>query len=239
MEQQAKERILTAAKHVFSEKGFDGARMGEIARAAKVNQAMLHYYFQSKEHLYEEVLHNFFAVKQVSSFVSLVNKFDLTPSQRLYLEIYVMIYLNNQPVNQDFERILYMLISGVGIKKFMSITKKFYFPVLQLLENTIRAGIEKGEFESHDPIMSAIEISIFTTHFNGRSRFFEGTKWNEHINKEIGIKEIFDFFIRYTFKGLSPAGREFSIPVIPENIMSEVDNTIGLILKEVKRGFNE
>src|SRR3954463_16072860 len=44
-------RILDAAHAVFVRRGTAGARMQEIARAAGVNQALLHYYFRSKEQL--------------------------------------------------------------------------------------------------------------------------------------------------------------------------------------------
>jgi len=41
-------RILDAADDVFIRRGIDGARMQEIADRARVNKALLHYYFQSK-----------------------------------------------------------------------------------------------------------------------------------------------------------------------------------------------
>src|SRR5436305_2140381 len=44
-------RILDAARAVFIRRGTSGARMQEIAREAGVNQALLHYYFRSKERL--------------------------------------------------------------------------------------------------------------------------------------------------------------------------------------------
>src|SRR6478672_13493242 len=44
-------RILDAAHTVFLRRGTAGARMQEIAAAAGVNQALLHYYFRSKEQL--------------------------------------------------------------------------------------------------------------------------------------------------------------------------------------------
>lgn len=49
------DRILDAAKEVFLSKGFDGARMQEIADTAGINKALLHYYFRSKEKLFEAV----------------------------------------------------------------------------------------------------------------------------------------------------------------------------------------
>jgi TetR/AcrR family transcriptional regulator len=45
------QRILDAAHAVFVRRGTAGARMQEIAAAAGVNQALLHYYFRSKEQL--------------------------------------------------------------------------------------------------------------------------------------------------------------------------------------------
>jgi AcrR family transcriptional regulator len=45
-------RILNAALEVFALHGRDGARTRDIAQAAGVNLAMLHYYFSSKEELY-------------------------------------------------------------------------------------------------------------------------------------------------------------------------------------------
>jgi TetR/AcrR family transcriptional regulator len=48
-------RILQAARTVFIRRGTAGTRMQEIAEEAGVNQALLHYYFRSKERLAEAV----------------------------------------------------------------------------------------------------------------------------------------------------------------------------------------
>ena len=45
------QRILHAARRVFVRRGTVGARMQEIAAEAGVNQALLHYYFRSKDRL--------------------------------------------------------------------------------------------------------------------------------------------------------------------------------------------
>jgi len=52
---QTEDKIFEAATRVFTEKGFDGARMHEIARQAGINKALLHYYFRSKEKLFDAV----------------------------------------------------------------------------------------------------------------------------------------------------------------------------------------
>ncbi|MEI7829507.1 MAG: TetR/AcrR family transcriptional regulator [Prolixibacteraceae bacterium] len=52
-----KEKIVHAAKQIFIRKGMDGARMQEIADEAGINKAMLHYYFHSKDQLFDEVFY--------------------------------------------------------------------------------------------------------------------------------------------------------------------------------------
>jgi AcrR family transcriptional regulator len=49
-------RILDAAQAEFAGKGFDGARLGTIARAASVQPALIHHYFEHKEGLYRAVI---------------------------------------------------------------------------------------------------------------------------------------------------------------------------------------
>ena len=45
-------KILDAAKTIFIQKGFDGARMQDIADEAKLNKSLVHYYYRSKEELF-------------------------------------------------------------------------------------------------------------------------------------------------------------------------------------------
>lgn len=49
-------QILRAAEQEFLQKGFAGARTTEIAKAAGVTHGMLHYYFRTKEKLFEKIL---------------------------------------------------------------------------------------------------------------------------------------------------------------------------------------
>ena len=48
-------RIFDAAHEVFTQKGLDGTKMQEIADKAGINKALLHYYYRSKEKLFEMV----------------------------------------------------------------------------------------------------------------------------------------------------------------------------------------
>ena len=56
------ELILQTARAIFYKKGIAGARMQEIADAAGINKAMLHYYFKTKEQLFNKVFADAFEI---------------------------------------------------------------------------------------------------------------------------------------------------------------------------------
>src|ERR1700726_2892018 len=59
--EESRAAILKAAVTEFAEHGIAGARTDAIARAAHVNKALLYYYFEDKEALYEAVLDQVFS----------------------------------------------------------------------------------------------------------------------------------------------------------------------------------
>jgi AcrR family transcriptional regulator len=53
---QVRDRILDAAERLFAERGFFGASVRDITRAAEVGIAAVNYHFNSKEELFREVV---------------------------------------------------------------------------------------------------------------------------------------------------------------------------------------
>ncbi|MBN1797968.1 MAG: TetR/AcrR family transcriptional regulator [Spirochaetales bacterium] len=58
--EESKQRILNTAARIFAEKGYDGARIDEIAREAEVNKALIYYYYKSKGAILSELFRTFF-----------------------------------------------------------------------------------------------------------------------------------------------------------------------------------
>jgi TetR/AcrR family transcriptional regulator len=54
-DRQTEEKIFDAAAAEFIERGMDGARMQNIADRAGINKALLHYYYRSKDYLFDAV----------------------------------------------------------------------------------------------------------------------------------------------------------------------------------------
>ncbi|NLA48570.1 MAG: TetR/AcrR family transcriptional regulator [Bacteroidales bacterium] len=52
------EKIFDSATEIFIKKGFEGARMQDIAEHAGINKSLLHYYYRTKERLFNAVFEN-------------------------------------------------------------------------------------------------------------------------------------------------------------------------------------
>lgn len=66
-----KETIITAAEEEFKQKGYDGARMMEIANRAGVGHPLLHYHFNNKKKLFQHVIRRKFNILSQSMLVFL------------------------------------------------------------------------------------------------------------------------------------------------------------------------
>lgn len=121
-DRETEQRILDAARVVFLRKGTAGARMQEIAAEAGVNQALLHYYFRSKERLSAAVFQQFATrlfpavIETLGSDISIDAKIDrfvaiyLDNLQRTpFLPGYLLAELHHHP-----ERVEQMLASIAG-----------------------------------------------------------------------------------------------------------------------------
>jgi TetR/AcrR family transcriptional regulator len=80
-EKLTEEKIFEAATIVFEEEGLSGARMQTIADRAGINKALLHYYFRTKDHLFEAVFTKL-AQKMLSKFNPIFEK-DLSLEDKI------------------------------------------------------------------------------------------------------------------------------------------------------------
>ncbi len=127
-DKNTEERILKAARTVFIEKGYNGARMQEIADKAEINKAMLHYYFRDKEKLFykifEIVFQEFFPI--ITDIISSEMKFEDKVRQLCnnyvslfqknpYIPLFILSEINRNPdklqafannyISKSFERV--------------------------------------------------------------------------------------------------------------------------------------
>ncbi len=89
------EKILEAAKTVFIKKGMDGARMQEIANEAGINKALLHYYFRSKQKLFEAIFTNLFKQIFPNIIKLMTSEEPIEKKLKEFIENYIDILTNN------------------------------------------------------------------------------------------------------------------------------------------------
>lgn len=85
------QKILEAANQVFIRKGYDGTRMADIAEEAGINKALLHYYFRSKENLFEKVFFQY-SNKVIPNLDALIENKELNIFDKI--EKFVSIYID-------------------------------------------------------------------------------------------------------------------------------------------------
>lgn len=132
-------KIFEAAREVFQSKGLEGARMQEIADKAEINKSMLHYYYRSKEKLFEKV-YQLSIIKMIPQITGLLNE-DLPLETKL--RKFAKKYLELIKLNPDIPLfVLHEMNKNPGrLKTFMlnEVGKK-----IQPFLNQIQEEREKG-----------------------------------------------------------------------------------------------
>ena len=83
-----KENILKISEKLFSEKGYDGTSVDEIATLCKINKATVYYHFKSKEEILDSVMHSILdeAKKMVNTSIYEMHNNPNVKSIRSYIE---------------------------------------------------------------------------------------------------------------------------------------------------------
>jgi len=77
----SRERVFAAAAAEFAARGYAGANVDRIARAARLNKAMIYYHFASKAALYRAILNDMF--NAVRTRVTAVAASDAAPADKI------------------------------------------------------------------------------------------------------------------------------------------------------------
>jgi len=97
-------KILDAARQEFADKGLSGARSKVIAERAGVNKALLHYYFRSKEKLYEAALRDAMT-RFISALGANLAAVGETTDIKAFIRAIVTTYLRTMASNPVFPRL--------------------------------------------------------------------------------------------------------------------------------------
>ncbi|WP_123847970.1 TetR/AcrR family transcriptional regulator [Chitinophaga lutea] len=154
------QQIIAAARKIFMHRGLAGARMQDIADEAGINKAMLHYYYRSKEKLFEIVfgeaidqllikVNNVLAEKMPveQKLATVVDYYITNLSENPYLPMFVL-----NEIQQNPDRM---------VQRFMHAP---LFPNIQVFIGEIGTAMENGTFRKVNPaqlMVSIISMCIF------------------------------------------------------------------------------
>jgi len=152
------EKILNTAISVFEEKGYSGTRMQEIADKASINKALLHYYYKSKDRLFQIILEralNLLMPKVVESFK---NDYDLFTSIEKFVDAYIDTLIKHphlpgfvlHEISSKPDNMVKMIkLGGIDVDK---------------LKQKIQVEIDNGIIDPIDPnqlILNILSLCIF------------------------------------------------------------------------------
>ncbi len=149
--EESRAAILHAAAKEFAEHGIAGARTDAIARAARVNKALIYYYFTDKETLYGAVLDNAFSGMKTKVFNVLDS--ELPPREKIIA--YVGAYFDFIASNQIYPKLMQreMMRAREGHSEHIDRLVKTYFqPIYRRVGELLHKGIDQGEFRPVDPV---------------------------------------------------------------------------------------
>ncbi len=161
--EESRAAILKAAAREFAQHGIAGARTDTIAREARVNKALLYYYFKDKETLYGAVLDNAFSGLKETVFRVLDG--DLPPRQKIleYVGAYFDFIASNQLYPRLMQREMMQAREGHSLH-IDKVIKNYIQPIFGRVSEVLRKGIADGEFRPVNPahfVPSMVAMIVF------------------------------------------------------------------------------
>jgi TetR/AcrR family transcriptional regulator len=157
---ETEKKILNAAREEFIATGLKGARMQTIADRAGVNKALLHYYFRSKEKLYEEALSE--VVETLWGEIGQqIQQMKKAPDIKTMISVIVTTYFKTMQANPLLIKIIIRELADDGTI-FPIIAKRLFDTFGKIpkgLLEKIQEGIKDGDIHSN---LKPVDILINT-----------------------------------------------------------------------------
>ncbi len=173
---EKREHIMNIAIDLFALKGFEGASVRDIAKAADVNVAMINYYFGSKEKLFESIIENRAAYTRGA--LDEINK-NKSLSEIEKIDEIIAAYVEKLFTSRYFHRVILQEMMLNEREALQDIIVNVLLPNSLIIKNIIETGIKKGDFNKVD-----IPLTI-STFFGTINQVLMSRKMcNKLLNKE-------------------------------------------------------
>jgi AcrR family transcriptional regulator len=190
--EDTRERILEAAKRIFTEQGFHETSMSSIAAEAGLGKGTLYWYFSSKEELFYVMMEQQgrIIIDTIHNICSYDLPADLIIKSLIELSIKRMLE-NKKTVQLFFEHEFY--IKNDLKDRLINL----YLSILNEVKNVIQKGINEGLFEADN--LRLITAIVVGTIDSLRPYIFT------HKDTE-NIDELVDLLYNFILKGIGKRG---------------------------------
>ncbi len=179
-ESETKTKIINAARKLFSEKGFDGVSMEDIAQASGVRKSLIYYYFPSKEVLFEEIWINVIDELENDIFSEVEGENNIVRSIKKLIKKYIEFVMNKSEISKLIAR---ERMNVLDRDSQLDNAKSKYVGLMKRIENVF----EKGKQED---VLNDIEPSAAT----------EMISTVDSIHKKSVLKNIEEFLMKVILK---------------------------------------
>lgn len=200
---ETEQALLSAALEEFSRHGKQGARMQDIADRAGLNKALLHYYFRSKERLYEEVFTFVFKHYFTRTAAAFDNEGDFASNLRSFIHRYIDL-LNENPALPMF--MLREIAEGAPVfsRRIVDLAADSPFALPRVILGFFERGRSEGVITSADPLQTMISIMGACIYFFVSFPIFSAMMPGLQAQREQLIEERKDHIFELVYYGLKP-----------------------------------
>ncbi len=152
---KTKRKIFETSMKLFAEKGYDATSVEEITATVGVAKGTLYYHFSSKEEIFKFLVEE--GVKLLKNSIAI--KTDKLTNSIDKIRAIVLIELKVLSKYESFMTIILSQIWGTDPRSIMC--RNYVFEYIQMIEEIVKEGIEKGEIVESDPNVIASGIFGF------------------------------------------------------------------------------
>ena len=151
------EKLMNVAMQLFSRRDFASITIKDIAAAAKVNSALIYYYYKNKEDLFRAMIEH--AILQALDNYARLKARHADPTHMIddWFD-------NNVQMSSLIRQLVKVMIDychgSMRMEPVDTLICRFYKEETAIIANSIRQGIAKGIFQNVDPEKTARFVSV-------------------------------------------------------------------------------
>jgi TetR/AcrR family fatty acid metabolism transcriptional regulator len=172
---------------MFAERGYANVSIRDICKEAGVTPPMIYYYFRNKKGLFQAVTKHKVSMKEfIERLRDATGKGNIEERVRAFNKV----YLSSFP-EEAFRVGFYIKDDASLDKESAKKVAEGFDEIMNLIEEVIQEGIEKGEFRRTDAKVAADMLLGLLNHV-----LFQKIHFERNFDLEKSVEQVGDFFLR-------------------------------------------